>query len=113
METKLFEIRDSATFIPVLAIRLHSTTEQESYLLSRAGYGLYPGYQGRYVILTRIVGDWLEAHSDPNEWPKGHTLSSAHRYITDLWEELASGDVVDVEFIKGETSAPKVSERLE
>ena len=114
METKLFEIRDSATFIPILAVRFTPANEQESYLLARAGYGLEPGYQGQYVILCRIVGGELDARATPDHWGRStRTVSTAHHYIINNWEELASGDVVDVEFIKGETSAPKVSERLE
>ncbi len=114
MESKLFEIRDSATFIPILAVRLTPASEAESYLLSRAGYGLDPTYQGQYIILCRIVGGELDARGTPNEWGAStRTLSTAHHYIINNWEQLTSGDVVDVEYIKGETSEPKVSERLE
>ena len=35
----------------------------------------------------------------------------AHNYIIEHWHELKDGDVVDVQFILGETKAPKVSER--
>ena len=114
MESKLFEIRDSATFIPILAVRLIPAGHQEQYLLSRAGYGMDPEYQGQYVILCRIVGGQLDARGTPDHWSSStRTLSTAHHYIINNWEQLASGDVVDVEFIKGETEAPKVSERLE
>ncbi len=113
MESKLFEIRDSATFIPILAVRFTPANEQESYLLARSGYGLDPDYQGAYVILCRIVGGELDVGATPNHWGGTRTLSTAHHYIINNWEELTSGDVVDVEFILGETSGPKVSERLE
>jgi hypothetical protein len=36
----------------------------------------------------------------------------SHNYIIDHFDELADGDVVDVEFILGEKPAKKVSERL-
>ena len=116
MESKLFEIRDRATFIPILAVRLTPASEAERYLLARSGYGLDPDYQGAYVILCRIVGGASQAHTTPDAWGRGQgtrTLSTAHHYIINNWEELTSGDVVDVEFILGETSEPKVSERLE
>jgi len=119
MEAKLFEIRDSATFIPILAVRLTPAGEEEAYLLARAGYGFDADYQGPstlgpYVILCRIVGGQLEARHTPNEWgPSTRTLSEAHHYIANNWDDLASGVVIDVEFILGETSEPKVSERLE
>lgn len=35
----------------------------------------------------------------------------AHLYVRDHWAELRDGDVVDVQFILGETAAPKKSER--
>jgi hypothetical protein len=34
-------------------------------------------------------------------------MSTAHNFIAEHWAELNSGDVVDVEYILGETSAPK------
>ncbi len=116
MESKLFEIRDTATFIPVMAVRLSTDTEQESYLLSRAGYGQSLGVQARYVLLWRIAGEVHQATCDPYQWPGGpfvRTMPQAHQYIIEKWDELVSGDVVDVEFILGETSERKVSERLE
>ncbi len=113
MEVKLFEIRDAATFIPILAVRLTPASGAEAYLLARSGYGLEPEYQGAYIILCRIVGGELDARATPNHWGQStRTLSTAHHYIINNWEELASGDVVDVEFILGETTEPKVSERL-
>ena len=47
METKLFEIRDAATFIPIMAVRFTPAGEAEQFLLARAGYGLEPDYQGQ------------------------------------------------------------------
>jgi hypothetical protein len=34
-----------------------------------------------------------------------------HHWLLDHWGEIKSGDVVDVEFILGETATLKVSER--
>jgi hypothetical protein len=39
-------------------------------------------------------------------------MATAHHYIYDHFDELDDGDVVDVEFILGETAIKKVSERL-
>ena len=36
----------------------------------------------------------------------------AHNYVLDHFDELEDGDVVDVEFILGETEVKKTSERL-
>lgn len=47
-------------------------------------------------------------------WIKQWTsaMGNAHNWIIDHWQELKDGDVVDVQFILGETKEPKVSERL-
>lgn len=102
METKLFEIRDEGTLIPALAIRLNSQTEQERYLLARCGYGL------TYIILCKLDG--VRAQYDPYEWTGGRTLKEAHRFILAHWQSLTTGDVIDVQFILGETQTKKVSE---
>lgn len=55
MRTKLFEIRDRGTFLPVMALRLDrgdmTLADAERYLLGRCGYGS-PGA----VLLTDLAG---------------------------------------------------------
>jgi hypothetical protein len=111
MTTKTIEIRDRGTFIPALAIRLDPGSEADRYLLGRAGYGTSPETQKKYVTLMRINGGNGEAHCDPHDWPSGtRTFQVAHEYIIENFDALESGEVVDVEFILGETTAPKLSE---
>jgi len=115
METKTFEIRDRATFIPALAVRLEPGhdldpgRDLDRYLLARAGFGLSGDEQREYVVLMRLVT--CEAQHDPAVWG-GRTMPTAHRFIHDNWDALPSGAVIDVEHILGETAQPKVSERL-
>ena len=52
------------------------------------------------------------AANDPHEW-NSRTMTAAHVYIEMHWSELSDGDVVDVEFILGETAQQKKSERFE
>ena len=121
MLAKALEIRDRATFIPVLAVdmnpgfvpidsaigELFDTDEAQRYLLRRAGYSC----DGTpMILLTRLEGHRC-AHYDPYEWGD-RTFSAAHRHIVENWATLTDGDVVDVEFILGETEASKVSERF-
>ena len=40
------------------------------------------------------------------------TMPMAHSWIREHFDEIKDGDVVDVEFLAGVSSAPKVSERL-
>jgi len=54
----------------------------------------------------------MSANCDPYDWIC-NTWRVAHSYIEEHWEELKSGDVVDVEFIMGLRSEAKKSERLE
>lgn len=115
-DVKYFEVRDRATMMPVMAVRLRNRTPQEFYLLRRAGYSAEqiggstdaPGFEP-YVILVTLDG--VRAQYDPYNWSGGGiTLPTAHQYIIRNWDALSSGDVVDVEFILGLTSAPKASE---
>lgn len=111
MEVKLLEIRDKATFIPAMAVRLHSRDDAEFYLLRRAGYseaqvqleGVEP-----YIVLWRLEGG--PAEYDPYSWGN-RTMATAHQHIVDFWQRLESGDVVDVQYILGETKEAKKSER--
>ena len=109
METKLIEVRDAGTFIPVLCVRPSPSSGPEEYLWARSGYGHNPE---TYVLVGEINGGSGLLLSDPYGW-RSRTLRLAHTYIEARWDELVTGDVVDVEFIQGGTPAPKVSERLE
>lgn len=117
MEIKLFEVRDRATTIPMMAVALMHRNEAEAFLLRRSGYAteqigteLPEGYE-RYVILVKLDG--VEAQYDPYSWPgRTRTIPVAHKFIIENWSQLTSGNVVDVEFLLGERPRPKVSERL-
>ena len=110
MQGKWIEIRDAGTFIPAIAMRqAYPFLEADRYLAARAGYGTdFDGQRG-YVWLTYVEN--CMTHWDPNKWPGGgRTMSTAHRYLIENWDEVDSGAVVDVAFILGETEAPKLSE---
>lgn len=107
LKTKTFEVRDSATFIPVIATQLRANLPHDAYLLGRAGYQSSVEYVP--VMVTRLT-DCLSAN-DPYEWGN-RTMLNAHKYIEEHFAELMTGAVVDVQFLLGERSEPKVSERL-
>ena len=129
MEIKLIEIRDRATFIPAIAVgltlepALPGETEKylrEMYLLRRAGYsreqiqcnperGEFP--EEIYVLLTKLDGG-SQAHYDPFSWAS-RTMGTVHQWLITHWREFKSGDVLDVEFILGESKAPKTSEQFD
>lgn len=103
METKAFEVRDRGTCIPIIATNLSINTidTAESRLIG-AGFGLVTNT----VLVTRLSN--MQTEHDRFAWQgTGRTMHIAHRHIEDNFDELTTGDVVDVEFIMGETSVPK------
>jgi hypothetical protein len=106
MKAKALEIRDRATFLPALAVDMNPLTVGEHYLLRRVGY---PCDGSPNILLTRLSGEG-QATNDPFVWGD-RTFQVAHEYILKNWDGLVNGDVVDVEFILGETTQPKLSEK--
>lgn len=110
MTAKTFELRDRATFVPVLCVQLNAApASNDEYLLRRAGYG-YPLTQ--YVLMMGLAGGSDRVTCDPYDWADSGTRLACHQYIIEHWEELKSGEVIDAEFILGESTAPKLSERI-
>jgi hypothetical protein len=113
MTVKLFELRDANTFIPVLAVRLFSRDGAEFYLLRRSGYSkeqILSRDSEPYVFLTKLDGG-SPCNYDVYNW-SNRTMQVAHDFIIKNWGTLQPGAVIDVEFILGERSSPKTSERL-
>lgn len=111
MKAKFLEIRDRHTFIPVVALQMKAASgnlEQFYYVHWRSGYAI----DGSGIVLMRLSDQ--RAHCDPYDWGSGdrsHVV--AHDYICKHFDELKDGDVIDVEFILGETEEKKISERYE
>ena len=106
MKTKLFEIRDRGTFMPAMATLATGDDRHEQYLLMMSGFG----HISPLIILYSL--ELNEGHWDAYHWGD-RTRNTAHKYIQENWEKLKSGDVIDVEYILGETHEPKVSQRQE
>ena len=109
MRVKLFELRDRATTIPIMVIqgRPDEQDSAKTWLLRRAGWGR----DQTFTYLTELRTG--KCQWDPYEWGShDRTFSTAHRYLEEHFNEHASGSVIDVEFILGETLEPKASERF-
>lgn len=110
MKAKTFEVRDRATFIPVLAVRLEPDNPQDRYLFYTSGFGKIPTIQKTHILLTNLQTN--ETLVNPYDWYAGRTMRIIHMHLVANFEEIESGSVLDVEFIKGEVKTPKLSELL-
>lgn len=125
MQVKLFEVRDRATFIPCWGILITPTVhyalglrvenKEEAFLIKRAGFlstmAELAANHARPSVMFGRLDEGGETQYDPHAWSgRARTLPVAHRYIFENWDDLESGDVVDVEFILGETPVAKESE---
>lgn len=110
MTTKTFEIRDTGTFIAVLAIRLDPADDRDLFLLARAGFTANAKTQADYVILAPLT-DLGKTSSDPfGHGTPARTYRVAHEHIIEHFDVLENGAVIDVQFILGETMTPKQTE---
>lgn len=106
MKIKAVEIRDRATFVPALAISINHAENPDlltDALIAAAGFDL----SSDIVFLLRL--ETAKCQWDPHSWGD-RTFTTAHLYIQQNWEWISSGDVIDVEYILGETTNKKVSE---
>ncbi len=111
LETRLIEVRDRMTFIPVLAVRLANDGTETTYLLRRAGFIDESG-SGVPIILTHLSR--MITHSEAYEWGGAtRTMFTAHAELVQNWDKYPNGSVLDVRVVQGETDEPATSERFE
>lgn len=103
MRVKILEVRDDGTHIQVFALSTEPSPGQE-YGLLRCGFR-----SGDAVILGYLDGE-RNSSADPYHW-YNRTMTAAHRYITDHFNDLSDGNVVDVRVILGEATTPVASDR--
>ncbi len=102
MITRMLEVRDDGTHIPVMVHRIRVDAMDRQWV--RAGYAV-----GQiYTILINL--NTLEGQSDWSKWSNGRTLQEAHRWIEKHFDELMERSVVDVEWILGERETIKEPE---
>jgi hypothetical protein len=107
MKTKLLEVRDRGTCIVMLCIDMNPENEMQHLGLKACGY---PCDDEPNIVITYAGGN-KRADNDPYSWGD-RTYVTAHRDIIQNWEGYKDGDVVDVEFLLGETEKPKTSQRF-
>lgn len=101
----MIEIRDKATLIPAMVIRVNAMTnmpEPHNWLIQHSGWGT--DNPGIYLFAMHGKG---YCHYDAYGWGD-RTFHNAHLYVQEHFDDIEDGQVVDVEFILGETEHPKV-----
>lgn len=104
-ETKVVALLDRCTCIVAIFTRYSPDTANERALFRRMGFGDAPGgYLHCY---------WPSAHFasyDSCKCPDQLTVGNGWRYVAEHWEEIGTGSVLDVEYLRGETDEPKTWE---
>ena len=104
MKVKLIELRDRATNISVAAIKMTPVPGHERSILWHSGF-----HPGDFVFLWDLSKGKIEY--DPYSWGTGsRTMTAAHKWIEKNFDNIKSGDLVDVEVILGEKTEPSKSE---
>jgi hypothetical protein len=94
MQTKLLEVRNRTRRIPILAMEIGPDSEAAAELLQRFGLSESNGVVVVNLKDQTSLGGASEICS---------AMAIAHAYIDGRFDLLTDGDVVDVEFILGET----------
>lgn len=102
MVSKFFEIRDRATCIPAMAFYISA---EDGPIARRAGFG-----EVGCVYLIALATE--KAAYDPYSgvWGGARTMQVAHNFITDHFDTLRHGQVIDVCVILGEAAEPVAAE---
>jgi len=112
MDSKVFELRAPATIMVIMATRLEVFNEAERYLLSRSGFGRNNNDFKKYIMLQCLDGGTSTASTDP--YKHGiRELRIVHCYIYEMFDQLDDGQVLDIDFILGNTFEPKQPERIQ
>lgn len=109
MQTKILEVRDRMTRIVIVAINMDPLITGDflpDFIASKALHSQGYAPDHTHILLGRVDG--TDFTNDPYK-RTDRTLKEAHIHIQEMWEELQNGDVVDVEYILGETKEPKSS----
>jgi hypothetical protein len=116
IEVKLFEVRDRGTLIPMLAMRvsaLHSGKDWHEQdcdelkvvkLIARAGFG-----ESGSIAMLHLGEPKYGWRFNAYDW-RDRTFHAAHLYVEQHWDELRSGDLIDVRVVLGEARLPCESE---
>lgn len=96
-EVKVFEIRDRATYIKAMAIKVNNKGASAEHEMKLIGKDWAKGT----VFLTEL--NYGRFAKNPFDWGyPDRTMFTAHEYIIKNFDELEPGQIIDVEVILGE-----------
>ena len=104
-ETKLFEIRDGDdSLVVAMGVAIgtaDATSLRELRLVEHAELG------SRTILFGLLTPDGVTMPaSAEGQLPTAPRLKLTHRHVVEHWDELRSGDLLDVRVIAGETDTP-------
>ena len=109
LDTKMFEVRDSATRVPIIVCCVKGALFSERMMLRSAGWGTDTILSDKLVFMLRADGE--QGYTPIVLYNlNDRTFHVALKYISEHFDELHNGDVIDVEFILGETEIIKTAE---
>lgn len=104
--TKLFEIRDIATKMTLVATQLGiNHNDAELSCAQWAGYGDTEEEQRQHIIFYFPADK--EGHSDIYHWYGNRTEFCSVAFVKSFFEDLRHGEVIDIEYLLGETDESK------
>jgi hypothetical protein len=111
MESKIFELRAEATLKVILAIKLSSINNKEKALLAHSGFGNSNLEVEKYFLCIAIdAGKDNDAATTDCYEHKYNEMVIAHKFINKHFDDLRTGDVIDVDFISGRHTFCKESD---
>jgi len=108
--TKVFDVRDVGTKMTLVAVQLgYNYNEDELHATEHAGYGSDEETQRNYVVFYWPVDK--DGSHDTYHWYGRRTEFCAVTFVKAFIEDLRHGEIIDVEWLLGETDYPKVGDR--
>lgn len=105
VEAKMLAVMDTCTRIPLIAFKVSPNTMKEGIMLERHGFTINPHQYTFFYDLNSGTCSY-----DPYKMNDFHTLTPACRHIERNWDSVKSGDLIDVEYMRGDTDAPRIWE---
>lgn len=106
VDAKMLAVMDRGTHIPLIAFKVSPNTMKECVMLERHDFGVNPHEHTFFYDISSGT-----CSHNPYKMEGSYTLTPACKHIRDNWGSINSGDLVDAEYIRGETSEPRIWER--